>query len=475
MAKKKSAKPSVGPAAPRGLNTPRTVTNTPRVLPKRPKGMLPKGGGKAASGSKLVGGTKKAAPIKGAKLGKRPLGYVPPKTTNNKKTNKTPKGTVGSSGTPIKIPTTPQVTPDTTVTPETTTVTESPDFFGGNESGSAASSPVYPETRDTLSMAQLMQQYGIAASVLANNPSLVEALNRILGVGGGPMITDPALQQAIIMGTSWYRDQTDKQRQFDFFRATNPGQFAADLELNASKIVKQYASLGLTITADQAIEYAQNAMKQVIIKDGKVVRFDQDYLNKLMADSIKFTKTGNIDGRVTYTGLAGKLETMASELYQRAWNYGFPQTMSNEGFSNWFEGSMKGLVAGTMNPEDVDNLLQERAKSFAPGLAKFIDQGQTLREAADPWLNAIAMTWEVDPDSVDLNNDYVQRAINSQDEKGNITTLNIYDTKKLARRNKEMFDRTQQAKEEKTGIAQAILRDFGFLGQINASRTQRKN
>jgi len=247
-------------------------------------------------------------------------------------------------------------------------------------------------------------------------------------------------------------------------KATNPGQFAADLELNASKIVKQYASLGLTITADQAIEYAQNAMKQVIIKDGKVVRFDQDYLNKLMADSIKFTKTGNIDGRVTYTGLAGKLETMASELYQRAWNYGFPQTMSNEGFSNWFEGSMKGLVAGTMNPEDVDNLLQERAKSFAPGLAKFIDQGQTLREAADPWLNAIAMTWEVDPDSVDLNNDYVQRAINSQDEKGNITTLNIYDTKKLARRNKEMFDRTQQAKEEKTGIAQAILRDFGFLG-----------
>jgi hypothetical protein len=464
MAKKKSAKPSVGPAAPRGLNTPRTVTNTPRVLPKRPAGMLPKGGGKAASGSKLVGGTKKATPIKGVNLGNRPLGYVAPttpKTTTTKKTT-TKKSSVG-------VVKTPQVTPVTTVSTATAPVTvtstdSSTNFFEGNEGASAASSPVYPETRDTLSMAQLMQQYGIAASVLANNPSLVEALNRILGVGGGPMITDPALQQAIIMGTSWYRDQTDKQRQFDFFKATNPGQFAADLELNASKIVKQYASLGLTITADQAIEYAQNAMKQVIIKDGKVVRFDQDYLNKLMADSIKFTKTGNIDGRVTYTGLAGKLETMASELYQRAWNYGFPQTMSNEGFSNWFEGSMKGLVAGTMNPEDVDNLLQQRAKSFAPGLAKFIDQGQTLREAADPWLNALAMTWEVDPDSIDLNDDYVQRAINAQDEQGNIAPLNIYDTKKLGRRNKLKFDQTQQAKEEKTGIAQAILRDFGFLG-----------
>lgn len=437
---------------------------TGRVLPKKPKGALPKGGGKAASGSKLAGGGLNPG-LRGSRptspnLGNRPLGYVPPKP---------PK--TGSAITPPSTPKkkkpkkTPQVTPDTTITtkPDTEPDNQSPDFFSGNESESAGSSSVYPTTKDTLSMAQLMQQYGIAAAVLANNPSLVEALNRILGVGGGPMITDPALQEAIIKGTSWYRDQTDTQRTYDYYKATNPGQFAADLQLNASKIVKQYAALGLNITADQAIEYAENAMKQVIIKDGKVVRFDQDYLNKLMSDSIKFTKTGTIDGRVRYTGLAGKLETMASELYQRAWDYGFPQTMSNEAFGNWFESNIRGLVAGTTNPEDVDNLLQERAKSFAPGLARFIDQGQTLRDAANPWLNAIAMTWEVDPDTLDLNDDYVQRALNFQDEKGNFSTMNLYDTKKLARRSAK-WDMTQQAKEEKTGIAQAILRDFGFLG-----------
>jgi hypothetical protein len=182
-----------------------------------------------------------------------------------------------------------------------------------------------------------------------------------------------------------------------------------------------------------------------------------------MADSIKFEKTGTIDGRVTYNGLAGKLETMASELYRRAWDYGFPQTMSNEAFGNWFETNMRGLVAGTTNPEDVDNLLQDRAKSFAPGLAKFIDQGQTLRQAADPWLNAIARTWEVDVNSVDLNDDYVQRAINFQDEKGNFSTMNLYDTQKMARRSSK-FDLTQTAKEEKTSIASRILQDFGFLG-----------
>lgn len=361
---------------------------------------------------------------------------------------------------PIPIGTTRTTTGYTT---DGLTPTASPNPFTDNLSMSTDSPTAVPLTADKLSMAMLQKAFGITAAVINNNPSLLAALNRILGVDGGPMITDPALQEAIVKGTSWYRDQTDTQRQFDFAKATNPGQFAADLQKNASNIVKQFASMGLPISASEAVEYANNMMKQAIIKDGKVVRFDQDYLNKLMADSIKFVKTNSIDGRVVYTGLAGKLETMAGKLYGMARDYGFQQTTSNASFDKWFEASMKGLVAGTLNPEDVDNDLQARAKSFAPGLAKFIDQGQTLREAADPWLKAVADTWEMDIDQVDLNDDYVQRAINMQDEKGNFTTMNLYDTKKLARRSAK-WDTTQTAKEEKTSIASRILKDFGFLG-----------
>jgi LysM repeat protein len=387
-----------------------------------------------------------------------------PVLTTNPKYN---GGNTIFAGTKLVIPgkttTKTTTTPVVTSNPITVTSTSTSNPFTSNTTASAGSSTTVPMTTDRLSMAQLQAQFGITAAVINNDPSLLAALNRILGVDGGPMITDPALQEAIVKGTSWYRDQTDTQRQYDYARATNPGQFAADLQKNASNIVKQYAALGLNITANQAIEYANNMMKQAIIKDGKVVRFDQDYLNKLMADSIKFTTTNSIDGRVTYTGLAGKLETMASQLYKTARDYGFQQTTSNANFTKWFEASMKGLVAGTLNPEDVDNDLQARAKSFAPGLAKFIDQGQTLREAADPWLKAVADTWEMDIEQVDLNDDYVQRAINMQDEKGNFTTMNLYDTKKLARRSAK-WDTTQTAKEEKTSIASRILKDFGFLG-----------
>lgn len=311
---------------------------------------------------------------------------------------------------------------------------------------------------DTLSMAALQAQFSIAAGVIGADASLQAVLNDILA----KQITDPALQTQMIQATTWYKNQTDKQRQFAYAKETNPGQYAADLQLNASNIVKQFAGNGLKITAAEAIQYAEQMMQAAVIKDGKVVRYDQDFLNKIMANAIDFSKKSTIGGKIIYD-LDGKLETVANELYKRAYDYGFDASMSNTRFESWFQNSMKGLIAGTLNVEDLDNELQSRAMSMFPGLTTQLSQGQTLREAADPWLNAIADTWEMDVKSLDLNNDYVQRALNYTDEKGNVSTMNLYDAKKMARRSSN-WDYTSTAKEEKTKIASTILRDFGFLG-----------
>lgn len=317
---------------------------------------------------------------------------------------------------------------------------------------------------DKFSPEQLAAKFGVAAAVINADKSLQDALNKILGLdGSGTMITDPELQTQIIQNTSWYKNQTDTQRKHSFFKQTNPAQYAADLQLNASEIVKMWAGSGLTISATDAITYADQMMQQAVIKDGKVVRYDKAYLQKLMADSIKFDKTNTFEsnGKVVYD-LDGKLETMAQALYDRAYDYGYPSTVSNDGFKKWFEASIKGLVAGTLNPEDVDNELEQRAMSLFPGLKDQMLRGQSLREAADPWITTIATTLEIDPKSLDLNNDIVQQALNYTDDKGNVSPMNLYGAKKLARRSKD-FDFTQQAKEEKTNIAGIILRDHGYL------------
>jgi hypothetical protein len=222
-------------------NTGRVIT-TPKTTVKKPSTTTTK--------KKTASTTVKSSKPLGAKVTNKPA------TTNLPYTG-------GASTTNLPY------TGGATVTPLGSTPVYDPGYgqFGNPAGATGDISSVYATGRDTLSMEQLMAQFGIAAAVLANNPSLTQALNKILGKDGGPMITDPALQEAIIKGTSWYRDQTDTQRTYDYYKATNPGQFAADLQSNASSIVKQWASMGLNITADQAIEYANNMMKQVIIKD----------------------------------------------------------------------------------------------------------------------------------------------------------------------------------------------------------------
>ena len=312
---------------------------------------------------------------------------------------------------------------------------------------------------DKLDLATLQAKFSIAAGVIGADDSLRLVLDQILQEG----ITSEAIMTQMVQGTLWYKNQTDKQRQYEYAKATNPGQFAADLQLNASNIVKQFMGNGIKITAAEAIDYAQQLMKSVVLdKSGKVVRYDQEFLNKIMANAIDFSKKSVIGGKTIYN-MTGKLETVANELYKRAWDYGFPSSMSNTRFEGWFENTMKGLIAGTLNPEDIDNDFQKQAMSMFPGLTNQLSQGQTLRAAADPWINALANTWEVDPNSIDLNDKYLQQALNYTDEKGNVKTMNLYDTKKLGRRSPDS-DFTSWAKEEKTGIANTILRDFGYLG-----------
>ena len=311
---------------------------------------------------------------------------------------------------------------------------------------------------DKLDMATLQAKFSIAAGVIGADPSLKTVLDKILQDG----ITSEAIMTQMIQDTLWYKNQTDKQRSYEYAKSTNPGQFAADLQLNASNIVKQFMGNGIKITAAEAIGYAEQLMKSVVLdKSGKVVRYDQEFLNKIMANAIDFSKKSVIGGKTIYN-MTGKLETVANELYKRAWDYGFPSSMSNTRFEGWFENTMKGLIAGTLNPEDIDNDFQKQAMSMFPGLTNQLSQGQTLRAAADPWINAIANTWEVDPNSIDLNDKYLQQALNYTDDKGNVSPMNLYGAKKLARRSKD-FDFTQQAKEEKTNIAGIILRDHGYL------------
>jgi hypothetical protein len=287
---------------------------------------------------------------------------------------------------------------------------------------------------------------------------LTKALNEILA----GKITDPDLQMQILQKSDWYSKNTDDYRKFQVYKTRNNTTYLADLKVNAEAIVRQYGQAGINITAQEAVKYAEQMMMKSANINGQVVTYDKNWLTRTMANSIDFTKKKTIGGVEVYD-LDGKIETIANSLYKKAWDYGYQASLSNKGFDQWMQNSVRGLVSGDITEDQINADLQDRAVSMFPGLANQIKSGQSLREAANPWLNAIANTWEVDPDTLDLNDDFVNRALNQQDDKGNIVPMNLYQAKTAARKSPK-WQYTEKAKEEYTGIGQKILQDFGFMG-----------
>lgn len=311
---------------------------------------------------------------------------------------------------------------------------------------------------DKLDKDALAAKFGIAASIINDDVSLQEALNEIIT----KKIVDKDLQMAILKKSKWFQTHTDDWRKWNFYKNTNPATYKADLQANAAAMAKAYFKAGIKIDADTAIKLAEQAMQKSATVNGQIVNYNQDYFSKVMAESIDFSKKKTVGGKVVYD-FGGQIEKVAATLYQTAWDYGFPATVSNKAFSSWLESNVKGLVAGTVNEEDIDNQLQSQAKSMFPGLTDQLNRGMTLREAADPWLTAIAREWDEDPRFMDLNDDTLYKALNFQDEKGNIAPMNLYQAKTLARKSPK-WQYTEKAKEEYTNIGQKILQDFGFLG-----------
>lgn len=312
--------------------------------------------------------------------------------------------------------------------------------------------------QDTLSMEQLTAKYAIAAAILNSDKTLQDALNRILA----GKITDPALQLAEIQKSEWFLKNSEDFRKFQVAKTKDPATFEADLIKNTNALILKYKAAGIPITTQEATSMAEKLMMKSQRVNGKTVVYDDTFINNALASAVDFSKKRTI-GNVTLYDLAGNTEKLANQLYDMAWDYGFQSTKSNKGFDQWLQNSVRGLIAGTTTEEDLKAELTNQAASAFPGLAAQLSRGQTLREAADPWLKALADTWEVDQDTLDLNDDYVNRVLNQTDEKGNVTPMNLYQVKTAARKSPK-WQYTERAKEEYTGMGQKILQDFGFLG-----------
>ena len=119
---------------------------------------------------------------------------------------------------------------------------------------------------------------------------------------------------------------------------------------------------------------------------------------------------------------------------------------------------LRGLANGDI---DINRVAQDARMLAAQGQPKYVrdllGQGYDLENIYAPYRQTMATTLEIDPNTIDLNDNTLRMAIT---DKGD---MNLYDFKKALRQDNR-WQYTGTAKEEVSNAALGVLRDFGFQG-----------
>tara|TARA_X000001036_G_scaffold86522_1_gene78571 strand:- start:2907 stop:3881 length:975 start_codon:yes stop_codon:yes gene_type:complete len=314
---------------------------------------------------------------------------------------------------------------------------------------------------DDLNQKELGQAFGISASTLRKQPELQAILDEILAEvaeGRTPTNADISLR---IQNSDWFRGQLTSYVEAENERAKYTPELFDDLmRERAIDIVEQYEDAGADIDFAAARKYAEQMFYGSGRNEaGELQFFDNEWLADQIVDAIDFDKTKMIGGVEVYD-YEGDVLSNSQLINNLANDYGIDYGMSNEGYQSWFRTTLDSVMRGDMDETDISKYMQEQAISRFPGLADAINRGQTVRAAADPYLTAIAN--ELELPSIELDDNLVQSILNNKGPDGNWTPMSLYDTRLQARKDPR-WQRTFQAKDEYTGMAQRIAQDFGFL------------
>jgi hypothetical protein len=122
------------------------------------------------------------------------------------------------------------------------------------------------------------------------------------------------------------------------------------------------------------------------------------------------------------------------------------------------QSTLQAIATGKL---DVNRIAQDVRKLAAVGQSDFVKellgQGYNLEDAYSPYKQRMADILEIDPSAINLRDPALMMAINKDGD------MNLFDYERALRKDAR-WQYTERARNEATGVAMNILRNFGFQG-----------
>lgn len=281
--------------------------------------------------------------------------------------------------------------------------------------------------------AEMAANYGWALSFLKSNKELWKLFN--VAVDKNYSVNRFV---AALRNTKWFKQHGESWRQTQVLQKTDPGTYNQRLATTRAKVVDFAVSMGSDMSSSQIATVTKNAL-WFGWDDAQLRNTLSNYLDQ-MGDS------GH------YGGEAGRAE---AELRTYASNQGI--TLADSSLKDW----LRNIIAQNQTLEDYKAYIQGQAEHSFPSLADDIRGGLTVKELANPYVQQMAQTLELNDQSIGLDDPTIRKALQQTDDKGKPAMVPLWKFEKTLKEDPRWMQ-TNNARSSLVGTAQSVLRDFGF-------------
>lgn len=245
-----------------------------------------------------------------------------------------------------------------------------------------------------------------------------------------------------VIGSTWWQENDTFARQAFAERSTDPDTYKGRVEDAANAVRQEALQIGAPIDEATIAVLAERFVTEGWNQPDRAYRLRNELIKKVGP---------NQQGQMF--GQAGNL---IDNLRQAATRNGL--TFSPD----YYNSALTSVNSGLTDEAYWLRQIREEAASYWPSYGEQIRAGLDVMQLASGYMNVMARTLEIDPNSISLNDPFIRKATTGIDEAGNPRPMSLWEFEQDLR-NDPRWMNTNQATKSMSDIGTSILQRFGIL------------
>lgn len=296
--------------------------------------------------------------------------------------------------------------------------------------------------RDQIDWAELEAEWQWVRGLIREIPEIERLFEQ--AVADGAFESETGINNFIndVVDSDWWKTNNQFARDAFAQRTTDPAAYQARVNDARNYVQQQARAIGATVDPATVEQLAER-----VVVDG----WDQQGREYLLRNELSQRIGADEQGRMF--GTAGAtIDTLR-------------QTAARNGLTFdelYYQSAAKSVAQGLTDNAYWERRMREEAASYWPAYSEQIMAGMDAMSLASGYMNLMARTLEIDPNSISLNDPFIRKATTMLDESGNPRPMALWEFQEELR-NDPRWMNTDQAAKSISDIGTSILQRFGIL------------